>query len=346
MSRQWNNPTDFAPESLSRSKECASSAFRVGLLVNPHVHTFSIVARDPATGEIGVAVQSHWFSVGSVVPWGEAGVGVVATQSFVEISYGPLGLELLKAGKTPEEALRGLLAIDPHPEVRQVAILDTQGRVAVHTGQLCIPFAGHQVGRGYAVQANLMASPEVWPAMANAFEKASGDLAERLLAALEAGQAAGGDIRGQQSAAILIVQGVSTGRPWADRVMELRVEDHPDPISELRRLVRLARAYRYSNRGDALIADGKIEQALQAYAESARLAPEIRELAFWQAVSLANVGRIEEAQRILEEVFAAEPQWIGLLDHLPKAGLLPEDPDMVKVLKAVASSREKGLGMG
>jgi len=128
--------------------------------------------------------------------------------------------------------------------------------------------------------------------------------------------------------------------------MELRVEDHPDPISELRRLVRLARAYRYSNRGDALIADGKIEQALQAYAESARLAPEIRELAFWQAVSLANVGRIEEAQRILEEVFAAEPQWIGLLDHLPKAGLLPEDPDMVKVLKAVASSREKGLGMG
>ncbi|MCS7221282.1 MAG: DUF1028 domain-containing protein [Anaerolineae bacterium] len=303
----------------------------------PHAHTFSIVARDPATGEMGVAVQSHWFSVGSIVPWGEAGVGVVATQSFVEVSYGPLGLELLKAGRTPEEALRGLLAADPHPEVRQVAMLDAQGRVAVHTGKSCIPFAGHQVGREYAVQANLMAGPEVWPAMARAFENASGDLAERLLAALEAGQEAGGDVRGRQSAAILIVQGTSTGRPWADRVMDLRVEDHPDPISELRRLVRLARAYRYSNQGDVLMADGKIEQALQAYAESAKLAPEIKELAFWQAVTLANVGRIQEAREILREVFAAEPQWIGLLDYLPGVGLLPADPRVVGALKAAAT---------
>ncbi len=339
MFRQCNSSTHLTSEPMTRSRERSLPAHGAGLLTSPRAHTFSIVARDPATGEMGVAVQSHWFSVGSVVPWGEAGVGVVATQSFVEVSYGPLGLELLKAGKTPEEALRGLLAADPHPEVRQVAILDAQGRVAVHTGKSCIPFAGHQIGQGYAVQANLMARPEVWPAMAKAFESASGDLAERLLMALEAGQAAGGDVRGRQSAAILIVRGVSTGRPWADRVMDLRVEDHPDPIPELHRLVRLARAYRYSNQGDELMADGKIEQALQAYAESARLAPEIKELAFWQAVTLANIGRVQEARGILKEVFAAEPQWVGLLDHLPEAGLLPSDPNVVEALKAAAAPR-------
>lgn len=332
MFKPYPSSADLASRPMPWLKARALPAY-------PRAHTFSIVARDPATGEMGVAVQSHWFSVGSVVPWGEAGIGVVATQSFVEVSYGPLGLELLRAGKTPEEALRGLLAADPHPEVRQVAILDAQGRVAVHTGKSCIPFAGHQVGQEYAVQANLMAGPEVWPAMARAFESASGDLAERLLAALEAGQEAGGDVRGRQSAAILIVQGVSTGRPWADRVMDLRVEDHPDPIPELRRLVRLARAYRYSNQGDALMADGKIEQALQAYAESAKLAPEIKELAFWQAVTLANVGRVEEAKEILREVFVAEPQWIGLLDHLPGVGLLSADPSVVEALKAVATLR-------
>ena len=213
-------------------------------------HTFSIVARDPHSGEMGVAVQSHWFSVGSVVAWAEAGVGAVATQALVEVSYGPLGLALMRAGKSAPEALSALLAADKERELRQVAMVDTQGGVAVHTGDRCIADAGHEAGDGFSVQANMMANPKVWPAMAQAYREAEGNLAERLLVALEAGQVAGGDLRGRQSAAIRIVKPVSTGRPWVDTMMDLRVEDHAEPIRELRRLVDLHRAYQHMNRGD------------------------------------------------------------------------------------------------
>src|ERR1035438_3837890 len=201
------------------------------------VHTFSIVARDAVTGDLGVAVQSHWFSVGSAVPWAEPGVGAVATQSFTEPSYGPLGLTLMKAGKSAPEALKALLSADSDREVRQVAMVDAQGRSAAHTGVKCIQAAGHEVGEGFTVEANLMDKPTVWPAMAKAFRAAKGDLAERLLAALRAAQAQGGDIRGQQSAAILIVKGKPSGQPWNDRLFDLRVEDSPDPLKELSRLV-------------------------------------------------------------------------------------------------------------
>jgi uncharacterized Ntn-hydrolase superfamily protein len=310
-------------------------------VAGPIVHTFSIVARDPKTGEMGVAVQSHWFSVGSIVTWGEAGVGVVATQSIVDPGYGPKGLGLMRAGVAAPDALGRLLAADNEREVRQVAMLDAQGRVAAHTGKLCIGDAGHTVGSQFSVQANIMATPRVWPAMAAAFERTQGDLAERLLAALDAAQAAGGDLRGRQSAAILIVGPKSSGRAWAgaDRVFDLRVEDHPQPLVELRRLVRLQRAYGHANRGDELVSQKKIDEALKAYAEAARLAPEIVELPFWQAITLVTVGREAEATPILRQVLAKEPRWADLIPRLPAAGQLPNDPALIKRLVALRPAK-------
>src|SRR5688572_22218913 len=214
------------------------------------VTTYSIVARDPATGEMGVAVQSHYFSVGPIVPWAEAGIGAVATQSLVLVDYGPNGLALMRGGMSAPAALDSLRKADPNPDVRQVAMVDTQGRVAAHTGAMAIPAAGHQTGNQYSVQANLMDKATVWPAMAKAFEAAKGDLAERMMQALEAAEKEGGDIRGRQSAAILIVKATSSGKPWVDRVMDLRVEDHPEPLVELRRLIDLRRAYNASDAGE------------------------------------------------------------------------------------------------
>jgi uncharacterized Ntn-hydrolase superfamily protein len=307
---------------------------------SPHpsrlAHTFSIVARDPQSGEMGVAVQSHWFSVGSVVAWAEAGVGAVATQSLVEVSYGPLGVALMRAGKPAPEALAALLAADEGRDLRQVAMVDGEGRVAVHTGARCIADAGHESGEGFSVQANMMACPDVWPAMARAYREAQGDLAERLLAALEAGQAAGGDIRGQQSASMLLVKPVSTGRPWVDTVMDLRVEDHPRPIHELRRLVGLHRAYQHMNRGDDLLGAGEVEEALHEYRAAAEMAPEIEELPFWHAVTLADLGRVDEALPIFRDVFARNADWATLLPRLPQAGLLRDDPEMMGRILALA----------
>jgi uncharacterized Ntn-hydrolase superfamily protein len=297
----------------------------------PLAHTYSIVARDPQTGEMGVAVQSHWFSVGSIVTWAEAGVGAIATQSFVDPSYGYKGLDLLKRGVTAEDALKQLVAADAQRDGRQVAFVDAKGRVAAHTGAKAIQAAGHHIGNQYSVQANLMASDKVWPAMAKAYESTTGRLAERLLAALDAAQAVGGDIRGKQSAAILVVKPVSTGRPWAggDRLVDLRIEDHPDPLGELRRLLRLQRAYDHANRGDELFATQKVEEALKEYAAATRLAPEILELPFWQAITMAAAGRIAEAEPIFRAVFAKEPFWADLVPRLPAAGLLPDDKALV-----------------
>lgn len=292
------------------------------------VHTYSIVARDPITGDLGVAVQSHWFSVGSMVTWAEAGVGAVATQSFVDPSYGPLGLALLRAGKTSREALDALLAADPGRDVRQVALVDARGNVAAHTGSKCIPAAGHEIGEQFSVQANLMEHATVWPAMSKGFREASGDLADRLVAALDAAQSVGGDIRGQQSAAILIVKGTSSGRPWADRVVELRVEDHPQPLHELRRLLGVHRAYERMNQGDLAIERGDEAKALEHYAAAQSLVPDNAEMKFWTAVSLANVGRVEESLPMFRAAYAADPRWRELAGRLPGVGLLTV-PDAV-----------------
>ncbi len=311
----------------------------VGPLVygkGPLVHTFSIVAIDSATGELGVAVQSHWFSVGSIVTWAEAGVGAVATQSFVDPAYGPLGLDLMRAGKTAPQALEGLLASDPGKDVRQVAMIDAHGDVAAHTGSNCIQGAGHIVGKGFSVQANLMLNNTIWPAMAEAYRRAEGDLADRMLAALDAGQRAGGDIRGRQSAAILIVSGKSTGRPWVDRIMDLRVEDSPDPLKELRRLVNVHRAYQHMNQGDLAVEHKDNERALQEYGAAEAMFPDNLEMKFWHAVSLVTMGRVDESLPLFRQVFAGDRNWVTLVQRLPSNDLLPGDPEIMKKILRVA----------
>ena len=294
------------------------------------VHTYSIVARDPQTGQLGVAVQSHYFSVGSIVTWAEAGVGAIATQSFARVDYGPEGLALMRQGYTADQALRQLVQQDEHREVRQVAMVDSRGNVAVHTGSRCIAAAGHAVGEQFSVQANLMVDDTVWPAMKRAYEQAQGDLADRLVAALQAGQAAGGDIRGQQSAAILVVSGERSDKPWEGRLFDLRVEDHPRPVEELKRLVQLRRAYMLNDLSDELMAEGKFEEAAQAMSEAIRLAPDVVEMRFWAAVGLFTAGREEQALSMFREVFSTEPVWAELVPRLVPAGLLPDDPQALK----------------
>jgi uncharacterized Ntn-hydrolase superfamily protein len=299
----------------------------------PFAHTFSIVARDPKTGEMGVAVQSHWFSTGSVVTWAEPGVGAVATQSMAEVSYGPLGLFQMQQKKTAPTVLRNLLEKDPNREVRQVAMVDADGNIAVHTGERCIAEAGHQTGRQYSVQANMMLKPTVWPAMAAAYEVATGSLAERMLAALDAAQAEGGDVRGKQSAALLIVSGESNLESWKGVLVDLRVEEHPEPLVELRRLYNIQRAYEYMNKGDDLLSKGDADAAFTAYDAAANLAPHLLELPFWQAVTLIETGREEQAFPILKKVITSEPDWLVLLERLPSAGLMREDPVLMEKIR-------------
>jgi len=295
-------------------------------------HTFSIVAVDSTTGEIGVAVQSHWFSVGSAVTWAEPGVGAVATQSFIEPAYGPRGLALMRSGIPAPAALAALLRADPDSQVRQVAMIDADGHVAAHTGSRDIPAAGQHVGRWYSVQANLMRNADVWPAMAQAFETTGGDLADRLLAALDAAQAAGGDIRGKQSAALVIVSGDRSAKPW-ERIFDLRVEDHPEPLAELRRLVRVARAYHAATEGDNYVTVGKVDSALIAYRRASEILPDSAtngELIFWVAVTLADQGRVDESLPLFRRAFAQDTSWAVLLPRLPGAGLLRAEPPTVQ----------------
>lgn len=301
------------------------------------VHTFSIVARDPATGELGVAVQSHWFSVGSIVTWAEAGVGAVATQSFVDPSYGKNGLDLMRGGKSAPETLKELLDKDEGREVRQVAMIDAQGRVDAWTGKNDIQAAGHIVGKDFSVQANLMLNNKVWPAMAHAFENTKGDLADRMLAALDAGQAAGGDIRGRQSAAIIVVTGKPTGMAWKDRIFDLRVDDSPEPLVELRRLVTLQRAYNHMNAGDLAVEKKDNEGALREYGAAEKLVPNSAEMIYWHAVALVNMGRVEESLPLFRRVFAMDRNWITLTPRLPKSGLLPDDPKLIQRIVSAGS---------
>ncbi|HIA94902.1 MAG TPA: DUF1028 domain-containing protein [Candidatus Marinimicrobia bacterium] len=299
------------------------------------VHTYSIVAFDQETGELGVAVQSHWFSVGFLVPWAKAGVGAVATQSFVKVDYGPHGLKLMEEGMSADAALQKLVSEDEGEAVRQVAMIDVKGNVAAHTGSKCIYAAGHQIGKNYSVQANLMENETVWPAMAKAFENTEGDLADKMMATLDAAEAEGGDIRGKQSAAMLIVTGEPTGVPWKDTVLDLRVEDHPKPLEELRRLIRINRAYKHANKGDHYLELENIEKALAEYEMAAHYYPENPELSFWSAITLASKGQLDKALPIFRDVFNREPRLRKLTPRLVDSGLLPDDPELIETIMKI-----------
>ena len=300
----------------------------------PFAHTFSIVARDTVTGDMGVAVQSHWFSVGSLVTWGKAGVGVVATQSFINPSFGPRGLSLLENGLSPKLAVQTLLELDEGRDVRQLAILDVYGNVAASTGKNCIEAAGHIVGNNFSVQANLMEKNTVWPAMAEAFKNSTGSLAERMLLAMEAAQNEGGDIRGKQSVAILVVKGKSTGNSWEDKVVDLRVEDNKNPLKEMRRLLTIHTAYEYMNQGDLAVETGNNVLAKEHYMNAQKLNPDNLEMKYWYAVTLANNGELVEAKTIFKEIFKQDSHWKTLTPRLIKAKLLTiNDKQLEEILK-------------
>lgn len=296
---------------------------------NPLAHTYSIVARDTVTGEMGVAVQSHWFSVGSIVGWAESGVGAIATQSLVNISFGPRGLEMLRQGMNAQQVVEALISEDEGRDYRQLAIVDAGGSVAAYTGKNCIPDAGHIIGNNFSVQANLMVNDKVWSAMEKAFVNSKEPLAERMIEALIAAQNEGGDIRGQQSASILVVRGESTGKIWEDRLIDLRVEDHPDPVNELKRLLKVYRAYEHMNNGDLAIEKGDFELATNEYSSAEKMFTENLEMKYWHAVTLASIGKVDESLPLFKEVFAKDENlpeskagWRTLTPRLVPIGLL------------------------
>ena len=290
--------------------------------------TYSIVARDPATGRFGVAVQSHYLGVGPVVPWLEAGVGAVATQASVNISFGPIGLELLRSGRSADSVVAALVASDDRPQVRQLGVVDAEGRAAAHTGAECIPACGHLVRDGFTVQGNLLQRDTCWPAMSAAYEEARGagePFVERLLRAMEAAESEGGDVRGRQSAAIMIVDSVVHAAAWRGRLMDLRIEDHPDPVPELRRIVTLQLAYELLDPEGEAARDGRSVE--ERYADARHLAPDAFELVFWRGIELATGGDVAAGRRELTIAFAADARWRTTLEHLAAAareGVTPE----------------------
>lgn len=321
--------------------------FFLGIIIQPYngeaqkiykdkfAHTFSIVARDKVTGEMAVGVQSHWFSVGTLVSWGKSGVGVVATQSFVNPAFGPNGLKLMSEGKNAAEALELLITEDEGKEVRQVAFLDAKGKVAAFTGEKCIASANHIVGDNYSVQANMMLNDKVVPAMAKTFEENSDlPLAERVLKVLIAAQDAGGDIRGRQSAVLIVVNSELVQNPWLDKKIDLRVDDHKEPLVELQRLLLVHKAYEYMNRGDLAVELGNMEKALKEYGSAEQLFPENLEMKYWKAVALANNNRLQEALLIFKDIFSADENWRELTKRLPKSGLLDlSESDFKKIIE-------------
>ena len=298
-------------------------------------HTFSIVARDPVTGDMAVGVQSHWFSVGTIVSWGRSGVGVVATQSFVNPAYGPEGLDLMEEGTNAADALAELVRKDEGRDFRQVAMLNVNGNVDAYTGAKCIESASHYVAENFSVQANMMLNDDVVPAMVKAYKEHPGlPLAERVLEVMKAAQAAGGDIRGKQSAVIIVVGPEKTNHHWEDKKVDLRVDDHPTPLKEMERLLKVHRAYEYMNRGDLAVEHGDMALALKEYASAEALMPENLEMKYWKAVTLANNGRMEEALPIFQVVFDKDENWRTLTKRLPESGLLEvSDKEMQKILK-------------
>ncbi len=308
-------------------------AFQIATLTRP-LATYSIVALDPESQQIGVAVVGHWFSVGTLIPWAEAGIGAVATQAGIKVEYGIDGIRLMVAGKTAYQALEFLLARDPEAELRQVGMIDIQGNVAAHTGKRCVAEAGHCIGKHYATLANMMVQPGICDTMAEAYESSKGEFSERMLASLQAAQDAKGDLRGQQSSAILIVNRHSVDHIAQDIVADLRVEDHREPLKELNRLLRMQRAYRAASQGIQELMSGDIRATMKEYDEAILLCPNNHELKFWMAVALANADKWEKALPIFDHLLDVEPAWKRLIPRLIEAHLLKEHPRFTTTVPA------------
>lgn len=288
--------------------------------------TYSIVARDPETGEMGVATQSQAFAVGNSVPFALPGHGVIATQSMAEPMYGSVGLDLLQGGFTAQEVLTALSSVDPQPERRQLAILGVNGDLAAYTGAQCVDAAGHLVGDTCVALANMATSEKVWEAMVERFESSGGPLAQRLLTSLQAGEEAGGDFRGRRSAAIMVIRATTTGRPWHDTVVDLRVDDAADPIAGLTELAvtraryqDVVRAFQLAIDGDPVTADRELEllRPMDAVTEPDQL--------LWRAVVAALAGREDAAREMLAELASCAPQFLEAARRFGKAGLMPSD---------------------
>jgi len=294
-------------------------------------HTYSIVAMDEKTGEMAIGVQSHWFSVGTIVSWGKSGVGVVATQSFVNPAYGPKGIKLMESGVSAEKALTQLVSEDESRDYRQVAMLDVNGSVNAFTGEKCIISAGQYIGKNFSVQANMMLNDKVVPAMKKAFEENPNlQLAERVIKVFEAAEESGGDIRGKQSAAVLVVGPEKTKNEWEDKKIDLRVDDSENPIKEIKRLLKVNRAYEHMNKGDLAIENGDMEQALVEYASAETLFPDNLEMKFWKAVALLNNSRFKQAKEIFKYVIDKDGNWEKLLLRLPASDLVSLSPNQIK----------------
>jgi uncharacterized Ntn-hydrolase superfamily protein len=285
--------------------------------------TYSIVARDPRTRELGIAVQSRYFAAGRVVPWIEAGLGVIASQAFANPMYGDQGLKLLRAGEHPRDILDRLVAQDAGGSRRQVAILDIDGRMAAHTGALCVAAAGHAMGTNCCAQGNMLARDTVWPAMAEAFESCSGTLAERLLAALEAAEREGGDLRGRQAAALIVAKGASSGVAKLDLAVDLRVDDHLEPVKEIRRLLAFARANEHANRAMEKLLANDVSSALSDLEDCCEAYADEPVFQFRRALALLQLGRPDEARQALRRARTVHPGWDELLLRFADAGVIP-----------------------
>lgn len=299
----------------------------------PFAHTFSIVARDSATGNMAVGVQSHWFSVGTSVSWGQNGVGVVATQSFTDKKYGYLGLQMMAGGLPAQTVLDQLVDQDAGRDVRQVAMIDANGNVAAHTGEKCIAYASHIIGPNFSVQSNMMLGKTVCEAMAAAFRASYGKpLDERIMAALVAAQNAGGDIRGKQSAALLVVSSDRNLPPWNGRLVDLRVDDHAEPLKELQRLLNVHNAYNHMNNGDLAVEKGDMKTALTEYNTAMKMFPQNLEMQYWTAITLANNKEVKKAADMLQRIYIKDSNWRELTKRLPAVGILNVTPEELLLL--------------
>jgi uncharacterized Ntn-hydrolase superfamily protein len=301
--------TGLVLATVAASTQAITAVPAAAEVVAPPVATFSIVARDPDTGDLGIAVQSKFFAVGAVVPWARAGVGAVATQAFANTTFGPGGLALLEEDLAPEAVLDSLLASDEERDRRQVGLVDDQGRAISYTGTGCQSWAGHRFGAGHAVQGNILTGEEVVGAMERAYLDAPpGPLGGRLLAALEAGQAAGGDSRGKQSAALLVVRAGAGYGGFNDRYLDLRVDDHQQPIVELRRLYELWLPNALILEGYRLVDDGRFEEAVAVGESAIATDPDGPDGYYHTACYLARAGRGAEALSRLAEAIARDPK--------------------------------------